>query len=70
MLKINNNKQIFDKIISLSDRLKVWASYFQNDCELSQDEIKKFTQTMNKHIDEMSSLKKEILTHICNCNKE
>lgn len=68
MIKIKADEDIFNEAISLSHRMNAWASYVQNDMELTQEDIKTFLNMSNKHIDELHILRTKILKHIKECN--
>jgi hypothetical protein len=69
MIKVKSDKKLFEKILTLGDRIKAQASYVQNDMELTEDDIKEYLRMSNAHIKDLGDIKSEMLVHIRRCNE-
>lgn len=70
MIKIKGNKDLFEQIQTLSQRIMAQASYVQSDCDLTQDDIKEFIRMNDSHTKELAEVKQIMLAHIVECNKD
>lgn len=68
MIKVKADKELFDRIQLISQRIMAQAGYVQNDMELEQDDIKNFIRMSDEHVEELQQIKKDLLAHVVKCN--